>query len=343
MQLLGVVGFLVAAHTQGVDALNLKKNQAGNCPIGLSVLRRIELDNVDFKHAAGETTEFKVAEVPNGTKINGGLGPGFESGYRYLLFDAVRPSGLAGIGCQVQSKIRCHAAPSVGQPASSAVCGATCDPDTSDQSLKYVRSQIGGAVAAWAEGRSGGSPQPSSAVVVGVGAGSIPSWLARAYPSAHLDVVDFEPEVLRAAVDCFGLPASGGRIQHHATEGAAFLRSQSGQYDLVFIDVPPLPDGFVEAVPAIRARMSAGGVLAVNGFKTDPRWPQFMQAVACSFPSVWLDVVSKGNQVLVASTAQQVSLAGGNSTTMTALGVSADVARWAAAPNWQRAPACNTR
>lgn len=345
MQIFGLVVSLVAAHTQRVDARFLEKSQAGNCPSGLSVLRRIELERVDWVGGAGTTTEFKVAEVPNGTKVMPGmwgLGPSFQKGYRYLLFDAVRSGGLVGVGCQVQSKIRCLAAPSASQQPSTAACGTACHPDTSDQGLHYVPIQIGGAVAAWAEGRSGSITQPSSAVVVGVGAGSIPSWFAQAFPNTHLDVVDFEPEVIRAAVDCFGLPASGGRIQHHAMEGVAFLRSQSTQYNLVFLDVPPLPAGFVEAVPTIRARLAPGGVLAVNGFETDKRWPQFIQAVACSFPSVWLDG-GKGNQVLVASTEQRVSLADWNSTTIASWGVSAEVARWAVGPHWRRAPACNTR
>ncbi|MBI5444279.1 MAG: fused MFS/spermidine synthase [Deltaproteobacteria bacterium] len=101
-------------------------------------------------------------------------------------------------------------------------------------------------------------------LVVGLGAGLVPSWYER--NGILTDSVDINPEVVRLAREHFGFAPRGAV---HVEDARAFLSRTGEVYDYVILDVfngdaaPPHLLS-VESFRSVRARMVPGGVLAVN-------------------------------------------------------------------------------
>jgi len=267
--------------------------KGGTCPRGMN-----KLFCALRQHDSDIHPELKVAEMPSGGQVRTGMGPTFRENVRYLLFDADDASGFVGVKCSVQSAMACKpgATPTMGGK-----CGdSTCVPDVRNPVLENIRLQLGGAMAAFASAVPG--EPPSSAVVVGLGAGSLPSWMLAAIPEIAVDVVDINGQVVSAATECFGLPKDDRRLHTHVEDGMEFLKSQTRQYDIVMLDVVPLPKHFRGELTTIRSRMSKhGGVLAVNGWRSDKEFQAMQQDVMKTFTRVWLATDShKGNQILLA-------------------------------------------
>jgi len=263
----------------------------GTCPHDMNRLFCALRQHTDDIHP-----EVKVAEVPPSGKVHIGMGPIFKKNVRYLLFDSDDTSGLVGMKCSVQSAMACK----VGATTSkSGKCGnSTCIPDVRSPVLGYIRMQLGGSVAAFAAGTSG--QRPSRTAVIGVGAGSLPSWILASLPDASVDAVDINEPVMTAATECFGLPKHDDRLRTHVEDGMLFLKSQTREYDLVMLDVMPLPKHFRKELTTISSRLSAHhGVLAVHGWKTDKEFVALQQDVMKKFRRVWL-ATDGGNQILLA-------------------------------------------
>eukprot|EP00747_Dinoflagellata_sp_TGD_P170365 gnl/TRDRNA2_/TRDRNA2_201743_c0_seq1.p1 gnl/TRDRNA2_/TRDRNA2_201743_c0~~gnl/TRDRNA2_/TRDRNA2_201743_c0_seq1.p1 ORF type:complete len:420 (+),score=59.19 gnl/TRDRNA2_/TRDRNA2_201743_c0_seq1:182-1441(+) len=77
---------------------------------------------------------------------------------------------------------------------------------------------------------------------IGLGAGTVPSFLAHAIPCCHVDVVELEPAVVRAASEAMGF-TSGPRVCVSIEDGAEFAMrsatspsSRAQAYDAVLVD-----------------------------------------------------------------------------------------------------------
>ena len=159
--------------------------------------------------------------------------------------------------------------------------------------------QLGGAVAATAVSK--GQVKPSSAAVVGIGAGSLPSWLLAAFPKVTVDAVDIDASVATIAADCFGLPKEDKRLKTHVEDGMHFMQGKGRSYDMVMLDVVPLPKPFRGMISAVHKRLQAGGILAVNGWKPDKEFQALQHDAMKAFSRVWLAEDHKGgNQILLA-------------------------------------------
>lgn len=110
--------------------------------------------------------------------------------------------------------------------------------------------------------------EPTRGLILGHGGGSLAKWLAKVHPSLELDVVEFDPVVVRMAEDYFDYrpPAN-----HHVVvkDGRAFLNATSETYDLIWIDafarhMIPFHLTTVEFFQAVRAHLKPDGVVAVN-------------------------------------------------------------------------------
>jgi len=250
------------------------------------------------QHSSDIHPELKVAELPANGQVNTGMGPSFKENVRYLLFDADDTSGFVGVKCTVQSAMACRPD---ATPAPSGECGdSSCVPDVRNPVLGSIRLQLGGAMAAFAAGVSG--QLPSSAAVVGIGAGSLPSWMLATLPEISVDAVDINEQVLSAATQCFGLTKDDPRFHTHVQDGMQFLKSQTRHYDIVMLDVCPLPKHFRTELTTIRSRMlKHGGVLVANGWKFDKEFQDLQQDVMKTFTRVWLATdTHEGNQILLA-------------------------------------------
>jgi spermidine synthase len=110
--------------------------------------------------------------------------------------------------------------------------------------------------------------EPKRGLILGHGGGSLAKWLAHYWPSLELDVVEFDPTVVRMAEEYFDYrpPAN-----HHVfvKDGRAFLNGTDRSYDLIWIDafarhMIPFHLTTVEFFTAVRAHLVPEGVVAVN-------------------------------------------------------------------------------
>jgi spermidine synthase len=111
--------------------------------------------------------------------------------------------------------------------------------------------------------------EPRSALVLGLGGGSLPRFLMHVFPTCRIDVVERRAKVVHVAHDYFHL-ARSRRLRTHVCDAAVFLREDPGRtYDLVLVDLhdrkgtAPLVTeaGFFASCAR---RVAARGVLAIN-------------------------------------------------------------------------------
>jgi spermidine synthase len=110
--------------------------------------------------------------------------------------------------------------------------------------------------------------EPKYGLILGHGGGSLAKWLAHYWPSLELDVVEFDPVVVRMANDYFGYRAPEN---HHVfvKDGRAFLNGTDQMYDLIWIDafarhMIPFHLTTVEFFSTVRAHLNPDGIVAVN-------------------------------------------------------------------------------
>ena len=108
---------------------------------------------------------------------------------------------------------------------------------------------------------------PRRILVVGLGGGTLPSFLRRHYPEAAIDVVEIDPDIVEVAKTFFGF-REDERMRVHVADGREFIeRIGQPRYDVIFLDafgaksVPPrlTTEEFLQAVR--RAVMPEGVVV----------------------------------------------------------------------------------
>ena len=107
-------------------------------------------------------------------------------------------------------------------------------------------------------------PRAATALQLGVGAGLLPSELAR--DGLRVTAVDIEPRIVTLARQYFGLPDT---IDVHIADARTFLRHDSSKYDLIFLDTFASESTAwylmtTEAFTEMRDRLNPGGRLLIN-------------------------------------------------------------------------------
>jgi spermidine synthase len=111
-------------------------------------------------------------------------------------------------------------------------------------------------------------PEPKRALILGHGGGSFAKWLARYWPELEVDVVEFDPVVVRMAEEYFSYRAPP---QHHVyvRDARVFLNQTEASYDLIWADafarhLVPFHLTTEEFFSELRRHLSPRGVLVVN-------------------------------------------------------------------------------
>ena len=115
-------------------------------------------------------------------------------------------------------------------------------------------------------------PDPGCIGMIGLGGGSQVKFCHRHLPRARIEVVENNPGVI-ALRRKFAIPDDDERLQVHLGDGARFLQSRRGCYDLLLVD------GYDEhGIPGAlstqqfyddcRDALAPGGVMSVNLFAT---------------------------------------------------------------------------
>ncbi|WP_343203869.1 transferase [Luteimonas sp. MC1782] len=137
--------------------------------------------------------------------------------------------------------------------------------DAPDQLLiDYTRTML--AALLW-------QPRPRTICMVGLGGGSQAKFIHRHLPGARLEVVENHPGVIALRRE-FQVPDDDARLEVVLDDGARFVATRPGRYDLLLVDGYdaggiPAALSTVAFHDACRNALRPGGVLATNLFCVD--------------------------------------------------------------------------
>jgi spermidine synthase len=105
-------------------------------------------------------------------------------------------------------------------------------------------------------------------LMIGLGGGSISSYLGRFLPAAVIDTVEIDPGVVQAAKKYFGVIETA-RVRYHEGDGRVYLNRRKDSYDLILVDA--FRGGYVpfhlltkEFYSLVRQRLAPGGAVVFN-------------------------------------------------------------------------------
>jgi len=148
---------------------------------------------------------------------------------------------------------------------------------------------------------------PRSALVIGLGGGTIPSFLRKRFPQMRIDAVDIDPGVVEVAKSHFGF-REDERMRAHVEDGRRFVETTPERYDLIFLDgfgtdsVPPhlTTREFLASVQRI---LTPEGAVIGNlwGRDVNRLYDSMVKTYRDVFPGIRvIDVIGSGNKILIA-------------------------------------------
>ncbi len=150
-------------------------------------------------------------------------------------------------------------------------------------------------------------PEPKRLLVVGLGGGSIPTFLHKHYPKTRIDAVEIDPVVVEAARKFFGFNEDE-MMKGYVQDGRQFIEERPNAYDVIFLDAfgsDSIPyhlatREFLEA--ARRAITPQGVVLAdVWGQGSNRLYHSMVRTYQEVFDELYiLDVQGAANKILIA-------------------------------------------
>ena len=149
--------------------------------------------------------------------------------------------------------------------------------------------------------------QPQRFLVVGLGGGTLPSFLRHHYPDSEIDAVDINPEVAAVATSHLGF-REDARMRIHITDGRRFIESVRRPYDVIFLDAfgadaVPAHLTTLEFLAAVRRALNPAGVVVGNlwSVATDPPYDSMVRTYRDAFDEVHvLRVGGTNNRILLA-------------------------------------------
>jgi len=145
-------------------------------------------------------------------------------------------------------------------------------------------------------------------LVVGLGGGTIPMFLRKHYPSAQIDVVEIDPQIISLATHYFNF-AQDSLLHAYAQDGRAFIEGVQKPYDLIFLDAfsatgIPAHLATKEFLLALKKSLKRSGVIIANKWSTpkvNPLYKSMLRTYQEVFHEVYtLRVPEAGNKVVIA-------------------------------------------
>jgi spermidine synthase len=170
------------------------------------------------------------------------------------------------------------------------------DPDHLE--LPYARTMLSGLAL---------FPEPKRVLVVGLGGGTIPSFLHKHYPQTRIDAVDIDPVVVDVAKQFFGF-REDATLRAHVQDGRQFIEERQNAYDIIFLDAfgsasIPYHLATQEFLRAVRRAITAQGVVLADvwGPGLNPLYDSMVRTYQEVFDELYiLDVPDVGNKILIA-------------------------------------------
>jgi spermidine synthase len=147
--------------------------------------------------------------------------------------------------------------------------------------------------------------EPKKILMLGLGGGSIPTYLGRFLPEAEIDTIEIDRRVIEVAKQYFGLRETE-RVRYLDSDGRVFLNRNKGAYDLILLDA--YHGGFVpfhlltrEFYALIKQRLTPGGAVATNIHDGTKLYHSTVKTLGEVFPGVDLYPSGEGEVVAVAT------------------------------------------
>jgi predicted membrane-bound spermidine synthase len=146
---------------------------------------------------------------------------------------------------------------------------------------------------------------PRKILMLGLGGGSISTYLGRFMPEATVTTVEIDPGVISAAKAYFGLRETE-RMRYRAGDGRVFLNRNSEPYDLILLDA--YRGGYVpfhlltrEFYTLVRQRLIPGGAAAFNVHDGTKLYASTVRTLSEVFPALDLYPTGLGETIAVAT------------------------------------------
>ena len=154
--------------------------------------------------------------------------------------------------------------------------------------------------------------QPMSALIIGLGGGTIPSFLRKRFPQMRIDVVDIDPGVVDVAKSHFGF-REDELMRAHVEDGRRFVERTTERYDLIFLDgfgTDSVPAHLTtrEFLTAVRGVVAAQGAVIGNvwGRQVNRQYDSMVKTYRAVFDGLHVvDVIGSGNKILIATVARR--------------------------------------
>jgi spermidine synthase len=170
------------------------------------------------------------------------------------------------------------------------------DPD--DLPLKYTRNMTLGLIY---------PEEPKRVLMIGLGGGSISTYLGRHVPDLPVDTVEIDPGVVTAAKNYFGIRETE-RVRYLEGDGRVFLNRNKQLYDVILVDA--FHGGYVpfhlltkEFYTLVKQRLTPNGAAAFNVHDGTKLYASTLMTLAAVFPSVHLYPSGEGEVIAVVTAA----------------------------------------
>ena len=153
---------------------------------------------------------------------------------------------------------------------------------------------------------------PRRVLIVGLGGGTIPSFLHKHYPRMTIDVVDIDPDVVDVAKRFFAF-REDATMHAYVADGRRFIEECRDPYDVIFLDAfgsenIPYHLATREFLQAVRRALTPNGIAVGNVWSrsSNPLYDSMVRTYQEVFDELCiLDVQGAGNKILLALPRQQ--------------------------------------
>jgi len=146
-------------------------------------------------------------------------------------------------------------------------------------------------------------PEIKKVLMIGLGGGSISSYLGRFLPDVQIDTVEVDPGVIAAAKKYFGIIETP-RVRYLEGDGRVFLNRRKETYDLILLDA--FQGGYVpfhlltkEFYALLKQRLAPGGAAAFNVHDGTKLYASTLVTLRAVFPGVHLYPSGQGEMITV--------------------------------------------
>ena len=147
--------------------------------------------------------------------------------------------------------------------------------------------------------------EPKRILMLGLGGGSLSTYLGRFMPDVTIDVVEIDRRVIETAKTYFGLRETE-RVRYLDGDGRVFLNRTKDRYDLILLDA--YRGGFVpfhlltkEFYALVKQRLTPGGAVASNVHDGTKLYHSTVKTLGEVFPSLDLYTSRQGEVIAIAT------------------------------------------